>query len=171
MQGEIMLISITIILLFNFEKTSHTSFCFFETSKLVSPQFLLFTLFCFREKNGEKTLQLTSVNFVYMRLPDLRRVARIAMAHCTREFFSYVMINDDLILYMWIHFIQIYSLIWCNETFLHLIRTISLFFSVLKYCHNVFVVCLILKTESKILIMLDKTPHINEGNCYGSDHF
>ena len=70
----------------NFEKnTSHTSFCFFETSKLVSPQFLLFTLFCFREKNGEKTLQLTSINFVYMRLPDLRRIARIAMARCTRE--------------------------------------------------------------------------------------
>ena len=59
----------------NLKKTSHTSFCFFETSKLVSPQFLLFTLFCFREKNGEKTLQLTSINFVYMRLPDLRRIA------------------------------------------------------------------------------------------------
>ena len=86
MQGEIMLISVTIILLFNFEKkTSHTPFCFFETSKLVSPQFLLFTLFCFRQKNGEKTLQLTSINFVYMRLPDLRRIARIAMARCTRE--------------------------------------------------------------------------------------
>ena len=67
------------------KKTSHTSFCFFETSKLVSPQFLLFTLFCFREKNGEKTLQLTSINFVYMRLPDLWRIARIAMALCTRE--------------------------------------------------------------------------------------
>ena len=81
-----MLISINIILLFNFEKkTSHTSFCFYETSKLVSPQFLLFTLFCFREKNGEKTLQLTSINFVYMRLPDLRRITRIAMACCTRE--------------------------------------------------------------------------------------
>ena len=84
-QGEIMLISITIILLFNFEKTSHTSFCFFETSKLVSPQFLLFTLFCFREKNGEKTLQLTSINFVYIRLPDLQRIARIAMSRCKRE--------------------------------------------------------------------------------------
>ena len=67
------------------KKTSHTFFFFFETSKLVSPQFLLFTLFCFREKNGEKTLQLTSINFVYMWLPDLRRIARIAMAHCTRE--------------------------------------------------------------------------------------
>ena len=65
----------------NFEKnTSHTSFCFFETSKLVSPQFLLFTLFCFREKNEGKGLQLTSINFVYMRLADLRRTAR-----CTRE--------------------------------------------------------------------------------------
>ena len=67
------------------KKTSHTSFCFFETSKLVSPQFLLFTLFCFREKNGERTLKLTSINFVYMRLPNLRRIARIAMARCTRE--------------------------------------------------------------------------------------
>ena len=85
-QGEIMLISITIMLLFNFEKkTPQTSFCFFETSKLVFPQFFLFTLFCFREKNGEKTLQLTSLNFVYMRLPDLRRIGRIAMARCTRE--------------------------------------------------------------------------------------
>ena len=81
-----MQISITIILLFNFEKkTSHTSCCFFETSKLVFPQFLLFTLFCFREKNGEKTLQLTSINFVYMRLQDLQRIAQIAMARCTRE--------------------------------------------------------------------------------------
>ena len=83
-----MLISITIILLFNFEKkkkTSHTSFFCFEPSKLVSAQFLLFTLFCFTEKNGGKTLQLTSINFVYMRLPDLRRIARIAMARCTRE--------------------------------------------------------------------------------------
>ena len=84
-QGEIMLISITTILLFILKKTSHTSFCLFETSKLVSPQFLLFTLFCCREKNGEKTFQLTSINFVYMRLPDLRRIARIAMARCTRE--------------------------------------------------------------------------------------
>ena len=81
-----MLISITIILLFNFEKkTSHTFYCFFETSKIASPQFLLLTLFCFREKNGEKTLQLTSINLVYMRLPDLRRIARIAMARRTRE--------------------------------------------------------------------------------------
>ena len=85
-QGEVMLISITLILLFNLKKKkSHTSFCFFETSKLVSPQFLLFTSFCFLEKNGEKTLQLTLINFVYMRLPDLRRIARIAMALCTRE--------------------------------------------------------------------------------------
>lgn len=83
MQGEIMLISITIILLFDFElkKTSHTSFCFFETSKLVSPQFLLFTLFCVRGKNGENTLQLSSINFVGMRLPDLRCIARIANRH------------------------------------------------------------------------------------------
>ena len=80
-----LLISITITLLLILKKTSYTSFCFFETPKLVSPQFLLFTLFCFREKNGEKTWQLTSINFVYMRLPNLRRIARIAMAPCTRE--------------------------------------------------------------------------------------
>ena len=81
-----MLISITIILLINVEKKkSHTPFCFFETSKLVSPHFLLIALFCFREKNGEKTLQVTSINFVYMRLLDLRRIVRIAMARCTRE--------------------------------------------------------------------------------------
>ena len=86
MQGEIMLISIRPSSFFLIlKKTSHTSFCFFETSKLVSPQFLLLTLFCFREKNGEKTLQLTSINFVYMRLPDLQRIARFAMASCTRE--------------------------------------------------------------------------------------
>ena len=81
-----MLILSTIILLFNFEKKhlirlSVSS----KLQKLVSPKFLLFTLFCFREKNGEKTLQLTSINFVYMRLPDLQRIARIAMARCTRE--------------------------------------------------------------------------------------
>ena len=85
-QGEIMLISITIILLFNFEKNISYVFLFLRnSSKLVSPQFLLFTLFCFREKNGEKTLQLTSKNFVYMRLPDLRRIARIAMVRCFLE--------------------------------------------------------------------------------------
>ena len=67
------------------KKTSHTSFFCFEPSKLVSPQFLLFTLFCFTEKIGGKTLQLTSINFVYMRLPDLRRIARIAMARSTQE--------------------------------------------------------------------------------------
>ena len=83
-QDEIMPIS-TIILLFNFEKKHLICLCLFETSKLVSPPFLLFTLFCFREKNGEKTLQLTSINFVYMRLLNLRRIARIAMARCTRE--------------------------------------------------------------------------------------
>ena len=71
---------------FNFEKNISYVFLFhFETPKLVSPQFLLFTLFCFRERNGEKTLKLTSINFVYMRLSDLRRIARIAMARCTRE--------------------------------------------------------------------------------------
>ena len=85
MQGEIMLISITIILLFNFEKNISYVFLFLRNFKISFPSVLLFTLFCFREKNGEKTLQLTSINFVYMRLTDLRRIARIAMARCFRE--------------------------------------------------------------------------------------
>ena len=81
-----MLILITIILLFNFEKNISYVFLFqFETSKLVSPQFLLVTLVCFRERNGEKTLKLTSINFVYMRLPALQRIARFAMARFIRE--------------------------------------------------------------------------------------
>ena len=81
-----MLISITIILLFDFEKKIISYvYLFLRNFKISFPQFLLFTLFCFREKNGEKILQLTSINFVYMRLPDLRRIARIAMARCTRE--------------------------------------------------------------------------------------
>ena len=33
----------------------------------------------------EATYPDNSINFVYMRLPDLRRIARIAMARCTRE--------------------------------------------------------------------------------------
>ena len=81
-----MLILITIILLFNFEKNTSYVFLFqFETSKLVSPQFLLLTLFCCRERKGDKTLKLISIIFLYMRLPDLRRIARVAMARCTRE--------------------------------------------------------------------------------------
>ena len=62
-QDEIMPIS-TIILLFNFEKKHLICLCLFETSKLVSPPFLLFTLFCFREKNGEKNLT-TNLNKFY----------------------------------------------------------------------------------------------------------
>ena len=63
-QGVIMLISITIIIFFNFEKkTSRTSFCFFGTSKLVSTQCLLFTLFYFTEKNGEKKLRINFNKF------------------------------------------------------------------------------------------------------------
>ena len=85
-QGEIMLISITIILLFDFEKKIISYvYLFLRNFKICYSQCLLFTLFCFREKNGEKILQLTSINSVYMRLPDLRRIARIAMARCTRE--------------------------------------------------------------------------------------
>ena len=80
-QGEIMLISITIILLLNFEKNISYVFLFLRNFKISFPS--VFTVYL--EKNGGKTLQLTSINFVYMPLPDLQRIARIAMARCTRE--------------------------------------------------------------------------------------
>ena len=87
MQVEIMLISINIILLFNFEKNISYVCLFLQNFKISFPS--VFTVYIylvfFREKNGEKTLQLTSINFVYMRLPDLQRIARIAMARCTQE--------------------------------------------------------------------------------------
>ena len=71
---------------FNFEKNILYVFLFLRNFKISFPSvFTVFTLFCFREKNGEKTWQLTSINFVYMQLPNLRRIARIAMARCTRE--------------------------------------------------------------------------------------
>ena len=84
-QGEIMLISITITLLLNLEKNISYVFLFLRNFQISFPSVFTVTLFCFREKSGEKTLQLTSINFVYMRLPDLRRIARIAMARCTWE--------------------------------------------------------------------------------------
>ena len=87
-QCEIMLISITIILLFNFEKKKKNIsyvFLFLQNFKISFPSVFTIYLFCFREKNGEKTLQLTSINSVYMRLLDLQRIARIAMSGCTRE--------------------------------------------------------------------------------------
>ena len=64
---------------------AHTSFCFFGTSKLVSSQFSLFTLFFFREKNGEKNLAINLNKFCLHAVADLRLIARIAMARCTRE--------------------------------------------------------------------------------------
>ena len=84
-QGEIMLISITIILLFNFEKNISYVFLFLRNFKISFPSVFTVYLVFFREKNWEKTLQLTSINFVYMRLPDLQRIAQIAMARCARE--------------------------------------------------------------------------------------
>ena len=62
-QGVIMLISITSSFFLILKKTSRTSFCFFGTSKSVFPQCLLFTLFCFREKNGEKKLTINLNKF------------------------------------------------------------------------------------------------------------
>ena len=81
-----MLISITIIRLFNFEKKNTSCvFLFLRNFKISFLSVFTVYLVCFREKNGEKTLQLTSIDFVYMGLADLRRIARIVMAHCTRE--------------------------------------------------------------------------------------
>ena len=61
------------------------SFCFFVTSKLVSPQCLLFTLFCFREKHGGKNLTINLNTFCLHAVADVRRIARTARARCTRE--------------------------------------------------------------------------------------
>ena len=86
MQGVIMLISITIILLFNFETNISYVFLFLRNFK-ISP-LSVYCLLCFilERKTEKKTLlELTSINLVYMRLPDLRRIARVAMAHCSRE--------------------------------------------------------------------------------------
>ena len=84
-QGEIMLISITINFFFNFEENISYVFLVLWNFKISFPSVFTVYLAFLSEKNGEKTLQLTSINFVYSRLPDLRRIARIAMARCTRE--------------------------------------------------------------------------------------
>ena len=55
------------------KKTSHASFCFFGTSKLVSSEFLLpFTLVCFREKNGAKSLTISLNKFCLHAVVKLR---------------------------------------------------------------------------------------------------
>ena len=85
-EGVIMLISITIILLFNFETNISYVFLFLRNFK-ISP-FSVYCLLCFalERKTEKKTLlQLTSINFVYMRLPDFRRITRVGMAHCSGE--------------------------------------------------------------------------------------
>ena len=46
------------------KKKIHTSFCFLGTSKLISLQFLLFTLVCFWEKNGGKNLTINLNKFL-----------------------------------------------------------------------------------------------------------
>ena len=61
------------------------SFWFFETSKLVSPQFLLFTLFCFRENKGEKTLQPTSIIFFLHAVAGFATHCANRQGGCTRE--------------------------------------------------------------------------------------
>ena len=101
MQGEIMLISITIILRFNFEKNISYVFLFLRNFKISFPSEFYFLLcFVLERKTEKKNLQLTSINFVYVLLADLRRIARIAMARWTREAKIEVVQH---------HYIQIYS--------------------------------------------------------------
>ena len=104
MQGEIMLISITIILLFNFEKKNISYVFLFLRNFKIS--------FTFREKKGEKNLQLTSINFVYMRLPDLQRIARIAIVRPEKE--SLKEYNATISIYI-------------NLIFCYIIQNLSLF--------------------------------------------
>ena len=102
-----MLILVTIILRFNFEKNISYVFLFLWNCKIGFPSVFTAYFVCFREKKGEKTLQLTSINIVFMRLPDLRRIARIAMAGCIREAKFEVVQR---------HYIQIYPAIFCHVT-------------------------------------------------------
>ena len=71
-----MLISITILRL-NFEKNISYVFLFLGNFKISFPS--VFTV------NFVLFLRETSINFVYMRLPEVRRIERIAIARCTRE--------------------------------------------------------------------------------------
>ena len=65
---------------FNFEKKKNISyvFLFLRNFKISFSSVFTVTLFYFREKSEKKTLQLISIKFVYVRLPDLRSIARIA---------------------------------------------------------------------------------------------
>ena len=62
-------------------------------------------------KTEEKTLQLTSINFAYMRLRDLQHIAPVAMAHCSREAMfevlrpHYIKINQANFLLCYVKFI------------------------------------------------------------------
>jgi len=79
-----MLISITITILFNFDKTSHV-FLFLKKNFKISCTSVFTVYFVeIKKKNVVKTFHLTFNKFVYMRLPDLRRIARITMALCTQ---------------------------------------------------------------------------------------
>ena len=69
MQGEIMLISITIVLLFNFEKNILYVFLFSSKRQISFPSVFTVNLVLER-KTEKKTLQVTSINFVYTWLPD-----------------------------------------------------------------------------------------------------
>ena len=82
-QGEIMLISITINFFFNFEENISYVFLVLWNFKISFPSVFTVYLAFLSEKNGEKTLQLTSINFVYIRLPDLRRIAPVSYTHLT----------------------------------------------------------------------------------------
>ena len=80
-----MLISITIILLFNFEKHISYVFLVLRNFKTSFPSVFTVYLVLFQKEKRRKNLTTNLNKFVYMWLPDLRRIARIAMARCTGE--------------------------------------------------------------------------------------
>ena len=82
-QGVIMLISITIILRFNFEKRNISYVSLFLRNFKISflSVFTVYFVLFYREKN----LTISLNKFCLHAFADLRRIARIAMARCTRE--------------------------------------------------------------------------------------
>ena len=84
MQGEIMLISITIVLLFNFEKNILYVFLFSSKRQISFPS--VFTVNLVLDRKTEKKNVTSNLNkFCLHVVARLRSIARIAMARCTRE--------------------------------------------------------------------------------------
>ena len=99
-----MLISITIILLFNFEKNYSYVFMFLQNFKISFPSVLTVYFVLFLRENGEKNLTINFNIFCLHAVADLRRIPRIAIARCSREAMFEVVQH---------HYIKIYQASFC----------------------------------------------------------